>query len=229
MKNKSNLIKPSIYLLIGLFVCININAQGKDPLIVKTIPYNLKVFNNPLDLKIKGDSIIEITSTGKTNLFNSPNGNYSVKNAPMVLFKPDSNFIISAKITAKLKEVYDVASLVVYQDDNLWAKLCFENSVNKETTVVSVVTRNLSDDCNSVKISEDYVYFLIAKKGDEFSFHYSTDKIKWELIRHFSLKCDTKKLMIGFAAHCSKGEKFTAEFSDIYYSKDTLKKMRTYY
>lgn len=174
------------------------------------------------------DSIIKLTSAGKTNLFNSPGGNYSVQNAPMVLFKPDSNFILRAKITAKLKEVYDVASLVIFQDENLWAKLCFENSVDKEATVVSVVTRDFSDDCNSVKISEDYIYFVIAKKGDEFSFHYSTDGIKWDLVRHFKLKCENKKLMLGFAAHCSRGEKFTAEFSDIYYSEKTLKKMRTY-
>ena len=36
--------------------------------------------------------------------------------------KPEANFTISAKVTGKLKAVYDVAALVVYQDDETWAK-----------------------------------------------------------------------------------------------------------
>lgn len=231
MKRKYCFIKISTCLLVGLFININLQAQKvdlKNTLKIKTIPYSLAAVNNPLSVEIRGDSVIKITSKGKTNLFNSPGGNYYVQNAPMVLFHPDSNFIISSKITAELREVYDVASLVIYQDNNLWAKLCFENSINKETTVVSVVTREFSDDCNSIKITDDFVYFSIAKKGKEFSFHCSTDNINWELVRHFRLECNDSSLMLGFAAHCSRGETFSAEFSDINYSKNVLENMRTY-
>jgi len=228
MKPKSKLLKFSGFLLFALIISAGTHAQKAESLKLKTIPFQLEVLNNPLNVKIQGDSILEITSPEKTNLFNSPGGNYSVQNAPMVLFKPDSNFVFSAKISAKLNEVYDVAALVIYEDENSWAKLCFENSVNKETTVVSVVTRNLSDDCNSVKLSQDYVYYLIAKKGNEFSFFYSSDKIKWDLVRHFTLNYETQKLRLGFAAHCSRGDKFSAEFSEISYSKTTPKNMRTY-
>ncbi|MDM8159698.1 DUF1349 domain-containing protein [Labilibaculum sp. K2S] len=175
--------------------------------------------------QIRTSILLKITSNEKTNLFNSPSGNYYMQNAPMVLFHPDGNFIISAKITAELREVYDVASLVIYQDNNLWAKLCFGNSIKKETTVV---TRGFSDDCNSIKITDDFVYFSIAKKGEEFSFHCSTDNVNWELVRHFRLECNDSSLMLGFAVHCSKGEKFSAVFSDINYSKNVLENMRTY-
>lgn len=232
MKREHYFIKIYICLLIGLFVNVGIQAQKvdlkKDTLKIKAIPYPLITMNNPLGLTIMGDSTIELSSKEKTNLFNSPSGNYSVQNAPMLLFHPDSNFILSAKVTAKLKEVYDVASLVVYQDKNVWAKLCFENSINKETTIVSVVTREFSDDCNSIKIKDDFVYVSIAKKGNEFSFYCSTDTINWELVRHFRLDCDDSNLMLGFAVHCSRGEKFSAKFSDIKYSKNGLENMRIY-
>ena len=54
-----------------------------------------------------------MTASRKTNLFNSPSGKLKVVNAPLILFEPEANFTISAKVTGKLKAVYDVAALVV--------------------------------------------------------------------------------------------------------------------
>jgi hypothetical protein len=68
----------------------------------------------------------------------------------------------------------------------------------------------------------------IVKKGKEFSFYCSNDNLTWELIRHFRLECNDNDLMIGFAAHCSVGERFSAEFSDIDYSNYALENMRKY-
>lgn len=231
MGKKENVIKMVHFVLLGLFLSINVQAQKidfKEALKINSIPFFLKTVNDPLKVEVIEDAGIKITSKGKTNLFNSPGNNYYVQNAPMLLFHPDSNFIISAKITADLKEVYDVAALVIYQDNDLWAKLCFENSINKETTVVSVVTRRYSDDCNSIKILDKFVYLTMAKKGNEISFHYSTDNVHWELVRHFRLECSESDLMIGFAVHCSVGEKFAAEFSEINYTNNILENMRIY-
>ena len=231
MKKKSTLINLIITVLTGYFIIINVQAQSIDltgNIHIKTIPYTLKEFNSPVNIEVKNGSAVIIASRGKTNLFNSPGDNYYKQNAPMLLFHPDSNFIFSAKIEADLKEVYDVAALVLYQNNDLWAKLCFENSIDKEATVVSVVTKRYSDDCNSIKITDRYVYLSIAKNGDEFSFHCSTDNINWYLVRHFRMDFSKDNLMIGFAVHCSRGDKFLAEFSDIKYSNNGLENMRKY-
>lgn len=231
MKKKSTIVKLIIIAFTGYFLANNAYAQNMDLTgnrHVKTIPYTLNEFNSPLNVEFKNDSVVIITSRGKTNLFNSPGDNYYKQDAPMLLFHPDSNFIFSAKIEADLKEVYDVAALVLYQDKDLWAKLCFENSIDKKATVVSVVTNRYSDDCNSIEIAAKYVYLSIAKKGDELSFHFSTDKINWHLVRHFRMGFSKNDLMIGFAAHCSRGDKFSAEFSDIKYLNNGLKNMREF-
>jgi hypothetical protein len=219
------------FLAMALF-CLDAYAQnitpGGDqsaPLRIPAIPYGLEARNAPAAIRVTGEGGLEIASGGKTNLFNNPNGKSSVQNAPMVVFEPVGDFILSAKVSADLKEVYDVAALVVYQDKDLWAKLCYENGVDKEATVVSVVTREYSDDCNSSKIENKYAYLSIAKKGTEFSFHCSKDGRKWELVRHFTL--DLKgRIKVGFAVHCSVGEGFTAVFSDIKYSTNLPEKMR---
>jgi regulation of enolase protein 1 (concanavalin A-like superfamily) len=146
----------------------------------------------------------------------------------MLLFHPDSNFILKAKVSAELKEVYDVVVLVIYYDNDSWAKLCFENSAEKQATVVSVVTRKYSDDCNSAKLDNKYVYLTMVKKGKEFSFHFSKDNLNWKLVRHFRLEFPDDNLMIGFAAHCYVSKGFSAEFSEISYSNYTLENIRSY-
>ena len=226
--NKNSVL---ISIIICLLYCGIVKAQINDISAdrnIKAIPFQLKVINDPLELEFEHDSIIKITSKEKTNLFNSPGNNFYRQNAPMLLFHPNSNFVFTAKVRADLREVYDVAALVIYENKDLWAKLCYENSINKEPTVVSVVTRKLSDDCNSVKIEGGFVYLAMVKKGDEFSFHYSVDNRNWELVRHFNLECDSTNLMIGFAVHCSRGDKFSAEFSDISYSNQLLENMRKF-
>lgn len=192
---------------------------------IKAIPFPLEILNSPVCCTITGDSVIEVTAKGKTNLFNNPNGKYYVQDAPMILFKPDSDFALSARVTGNLKEIYDVTALVVYQNKNTWAKLCFENSVEKIPTIVSVVTRQYSDDCNSMPVEEDFAYLAIMKNGKEYSFFYSKDEEHWKMIRHFRLET-THDIKIGFAVHDSRGNSFSARFSNIKYKGQSLDSMK---
>lgn len=200
--------------------------RGNDEMITKrisSIPHNLIIHNRPVDYTIEKDRI-SITAAGKTNLFNSPSGKSKVVNAPLVLFEPEGDFTISAKVTGKLKSIYDVAALVVYQDDGCWAKFCYENSVNLKPTIVSVVTRGFSDDCNFMPTG-DYAYMAVVKKGPEYSFFYSSDNKDWLMVRNFNL--ETKgKIKVGFGAHGSRGDGFTGIFSEIKYQPQALDDMR---
>ncbi len=228
-KNAKNVL---ILTLLIIYVPIEtIRAQvsdSKEQKHITSIPFSLTEFNSPINLEILDDSSVKFTSNGKTNLFNSPGGTYYKQNAPMLLFHPDSNFIFTAKVEATLKEVYDVAALVLYQNNDLWAKLCYENSIAKKETVVSVVTKKYSDDCNSIQIPNNYIFLSIAKKGNEISFHCSLDNKNWYLVRHFRMNFNNDDLYVGFAIHCSKADKFTAEFSNIKYYSSSLDKMRSF-
>lgn len=190
---------------------------------IHAIPYPLEVYNHPVSYEIK-DDIITFSSEGKTNLFNNPNGKSKVNNAPMLLFNPKGDFTLTAKAAGNLKAVYDVAALVIYQDEDRWAKLCYEKSVLGEPTIVSVVTRGFSDDCNSEPTGSS-AYLSIVKKGNEFSFFYSPDNVNWKMIRHFHLDTDNN-LKAGFAVHGSRGNGFTGIFTDIKYRDEALNDMR---
>ena len=72
---------------------------------------------------------------------------------------------------------------MVWADEHHWAKLSFELSPAKQPTLVTVVTRGLSDDCNSVPISGDTVHLQIAKSGPAYVFYFSSDAKNWQVLR----------------------------------------------
>jgi len=202
-------------------------ATGGTPttLRVAAIPFPLETRNAPASLSVEEGKTLNFAAPGGTNLFNHPNGTSAVHNAPMVLFQPDGDFVLTAKVTADLKAVYDVAALVIYLDADLWAKLCYENSVTREATVVSVVTRGHSDDCNSMPVPDSFAYLAVARKGREFAFHYSPDGRNWRLIRHFNLALAGEP-KVGFAVHGSMGKGTRGVFSEITFSQTALERMR---
>ena len=220
---KKTLFSQVVCVALSVFFAVNVSAQEQISNQVSNIPYKLEVYNNPVSYVVDGNSVV-ISALGKTNLFNSPGGKSKVQNAPMLLFKPQGDFTLSARVSGDLKAVYDVAAFVVYSDENTWAKFCYENSVLKKPTIVSVVTRTFSDDCNSV-LTGKYAYMSVVKKGDEYSFFYSKDGKRWDMIRNFNL--DTKgNVKVGFASHGSRGDGFTAKFSEIKYMDKALEDMR---
>lgn len=194
-------------------------------IVVPALPVPLTVVNSPRLIRANADGSLYIEAPGKTNLFNAPGSTWVDHSAPMALFAPAGDFVLTAKVSAPLKNVYDVAALVVYENERSWAKLCFENSVDKEATVVSVITRGASDDCNSSVINASYVYYAICRKGNEYSFHWSMDGKTWKLVRHFQL--DTKEpIKIGFAVHAYCDEPVSGTFSEITYKASAPDQMR---
>lgn len=205
-------------LLLAAGVAQEAPSAGEVPaeLRLAALPAPLAVVNHPVSVRPLGDRSFELVAPARTNLFNSPDGKFVRQDAAMLLFPPDRDFVLTARVSAELRSVYDVAALVVYQDANIWAKFCYENSVERQATLVSVVTRGSSDDCNSIAAPADGVYLAIVRKGDEFAFHASTDGRVWRLIRHFSLPL-AAGARLGFAAHGSGATMLRAVFSEISY------------
>jgi regulation of enolase protein 1 (concanavalin A-like superfamily) len=177
---------------------------------------------------------LRIVPEAGTNLILSPSKSYNVMNAPMVLAEAQGDFTLVAKVSAQLAGVYDSGALVVYSDEKNWAKVCFENSPRHEAMIISVVTREWSDDTNSETLDSPFVYLAVARKGNEFSFHFSRDGRDWRLVRHFDMPIGSRT-QIGFsaqtphmAAFAQTGEKvqFAAQFSEIRLAASAPRDMR---
>lgn len=111
---------------------------------------------------------------------------------------------------------------MIIEDSLNWIKFCFEKDYTGARRVVSVVTKDISDDCNSVAISGDLVYYKVAKAANVITLYYSLDNRKWFLVRHLQFN-NKKDLKIGFLAQSPTGKQCTVQFSAIKYEAMKIK------
>ncbi len=193
---------------------------------VSSIPAMITWKNMPLKSTSDAGQQISITSGAYTDWFIDPAGGQGKNNAPIALFvPPDPAFCLQVKVTVGFSATYDAGTLFVYANDAFWAKLCFEYSPQRQPMIVSVVTRDVSDDCNSVVVGNNSVYLRAYRKGDIFAFHYSLDGQYWPFVRYFTMG-DLGQLRMGFSAQSPTGQGCKVDFSEIRYTPRILSDLR---
>ncbi len=189
------------------------------------IPKELFWTNLPLEWKVCEAQSLSITAGKSTDLFIDPEGGDSADSSPRLMFKCDPIFQLSAKIEVDFQATYDAGILLLYQSHESWAKLCFELSPQNRPTIVTVVNRTVSDDCNSVSIEGNSIFLRIARLNHAFAFHYSTDSKYWHLIRYFELGIN-RDFTAGFSSQSPMGNACNSIFSEIKYSTETINDIR---
>ena len=124
--------------------------------------------------------------------------------------------MLSARVTVRFTTKWDAGALMLWGDDHHWAKLSYEFSPDQKPTLVTVVTRGLSDDCNSLSLTGDSVYLRIAKSGNTYVFYFATDEKNWQILRTFSLDTELP-IRVGFESQSPEGSGAIAKFSAITY------------
>jgi len=203
-------------LLIAFLLSVSLFRSYAQDVKLKAIPYVMYFENVPLDYKIKGDNQIWFSAPPNTDLFIAPDGGFEINKSPRLIFKPDSDFIFTAKIQPDFKSKWDAGALLIYNDGKHFAKFCFEKDYKQVSRVVSVVCNEVADDCNSMAVTTKEVYYRItgSVKGNTFTFYYSENGKSWFLVRTFRLdKADN--IRIGFTVQSASGKPCSADFSDI--------------
>jgi uncharacterized protein len=202
-----------------LLLSLSANAQKQDN--IGTIPHKLFWENKPVSYTLVNNELT-IVAGEKTDMFRDPNVTYNTDNAPKLLFKADEDFVLSASIEHAFTNKWDGGAIIIKSDSLNWVKFCFEKDYTGARRVVSVVTKNISDDCNSVEINADKVFYKIAKAGNVITLYYSTEGSKWFLVRH--LQFDAKSgFNVGFLAQSPTGTRCEVKFSNINYEKKKIK------
>ncbi len=165
---------------------------------------------------------ITLFSGEKTDMFRDPNVTYNTDNVPKLLFKADSNFVFSAAIEHAFISKWDGGAIVLKADSLNWVKCCFEKDYTGARRIVTVVTKGISDDCNSVKLSKNKVYFKMAKADNVITLYYSETGTKWYLIRHFTFD-STQNLHVGLLAQSPTGKDCKVKFSELKYQVKKIK------
>ncbi len=160
-----------------------------------------------------------------TDLFVDPRATKTVLHAQPVLATVSGDLVLSARVGVDFKATFDAAVLVVWTHEHAWAKLCFEYSPQGQPMVVSVVTRGVSDDCNSFVVDGTLVWLRVARVSPAFAFHASLDGQQWEFVRHFAFDAP-EAVDVGFLAQSPTGQGCAATFDTIRFERRALADLR---
>ena len=201
-------------------------ASNDPGLVIPAVPQPLRAVHRAEAWSLAGDDALTLRAGPRTDWFIDPESGAVTSNAPALLMPTDGPWMLKARVSADHRAMYDAAVLVVWVSDDVWAKLCLELSPQGQVTVVSVVTRGTSDDCNSVALGRPEVHLRISRLERAYAFHYSQDGVSWKLVRFFALG-EKQRAEVGFLAQSPTGDGCTAEFRDIDFAPQKLGDVRS--
>lgn len=171
---------------------------------------------------------LTLAAQSETDWFIDPNTTKASASAPALVFDPPAgDWQLSATVKVQHASQFDAGVLFVHQGPEDYAKFCFELSPEKESTVVAVVTRGVSDDTNGVAVEDDAVAYRVSKFNNVFAFHYRRiDESYWRMMRLFRLRNPAAPTAVGFMSQSPMGEGHVTHFSEITFGQTTLKNAR---
>jgi regulation of enolase protein 1 (concanavalin A-like superfamily) len=215
-------MRKNVFSAVFVLTCLlAVNCFAQKTLRFSKIPYPLTWENKPLSFSVSANSI-QIEAGEKTDMFRDPNVTYNTDNAPKLFFTPDANFILTACIEHHFANKWDGGAIVLKADNLHWIKFCFEKDYTGQHRVVSVVTNNISDDCNSVAINGDKVFYKMCKADNVITLYFTQDGKKWFLVRHLQFNAKGP-LHLGFMAQSPTGKNNKVTFSNITYANRKIK------
>jgi regulation of enolase protein 1 (concanavalin A-like superfamily) len=147
-------------------------------------------------------------------------------NAPALLAElPPGDHQLIARARVGFGATFDAGVLLAWVDEDRFAKLCFEYSPAGQPMVVSVVTREVSDDANAYVVDGDEHWLRISTLGPALAFHASSDGERWAMVRYFDLGSDERP-RIGLQAQSPTGDGCEVVFSDITHRRERLADLR---
>ena len=178
------------------------------------LPLDLSWDIEPSSWHVDGD-VITVSAGPSTDYFIDPAGGLRALNAPRATVATASgNWQLKAKVSVDFQGTYDAGVLMLFADDEHWAKLCFERSPQGSIMVVSVVTNGVSDDANAWVVQAAPIWLRVSCLRQAYVFHASTDGQKWEFVRYFGLDTNAP-VRAGIEVQAPIGDGCTATFSDL--------------
>ncbi|MEO6715159.1 MAG: DUF1349 domain-containing protein, partial [Mycobacteriales bacterium] len=169
---------------------------------------------------------LSANAPARTDLFTAPDGSARYDNAPRVHgILPDDDFALSARVDVDFAGSYDAGVLLLWASPTTWAKLCFEFSPQRQPMVVSVITRDVSDDANAFDVTGSSTWLRVSRMNGAYSYHASVDGQTWSFVRHFALE-SAEPMQLGFLVQSPVGEGCAVRFSEITYGTTTYADLR---
>lgn len=169
---------------------------------------------------------IRVSAPAKADYFRDPSGSHVNDSAPFLGMDVTGDFIARAHVRPTFASTYDSGVIMVRQDAENWAKVCFERTDFGTTAAVSVVTRGLSDDANGADVAVTDLWLQAVRAGNVFALHYSLDGAIWRMVRVFNLSVP-KTVRVGIVSQSPVGPGTTVDFLYFSVEQRTIQNART--
>lgn len=172
----------------------------------------MKWLNEPL--KWSADNgIIQVTSSQSTDFWRKTHYGFIRDNGHFFGKKVTGDFAASVKVSGKYQDLYDQAGLMVRLDKENWIK-CGIELVEGVQQASTVVTRDYSD-WSIVPMSSNptSICLRVIRKGAAIEIHYSTDSVKYTMMRmtYLTLK---EEVEVGIMCASPEGKGFLTIFEN---------------
>ena len=159
---------------------------------------------------------LQMNGVPKTNYFISPDGTRNEASAPILLTEIDNKqpFTFTTKLTNAIDSMYDAGTVYLYVNNSDWLKFAFERDEKGRNRVVTVRTKDSSDDNNHDILLQSSVYMKISSDTKQLGFYYSLDGTDWNLARLYRNDYP-EKLWIGVSSQSPRGTGNIAYFENM--------------
>ncbi|MGO4455558.1 DUF1349 domain-containing protein [Arthrobacter sp. RAF14] len=171
----------------------------------------------PVDRDVElDDGAVTLRADAGDDLFNRPGTESVVHSATVFALPVEGDFTLEAEVEVDFRECFDSAVLVGYLDGLHWFKLCAELDELGRPRIMSVVTRDRSDDATGIHLPAGPVRLRMSRVGTMISLHHRAED-RWELARYFGFPLSGAEggLRAGLAVQSPRGTGTTAIFRDV--------------
>ena len=130
------------------------------------------------------EGTLTVKAAKGTDFFNNPEDKSVTATAPLLFRELDGDFVAQALVQPDFSGLWNAVSMMVYLDEMNWIKFAFENSDATGPSIVTVVTKEVSDDANGVILKEtEKVWLKLVRKGNIYSMLWSADGKVYKMAR----------------------------------------------
>ena len=223
----------SSLLLLLIASCDQGQQDTKDTPAATVLPSNMdegrlsamQWMNEPADYEIVEKALM-ISVQKDTDFFNNPEDNSVVGTAPLLYTETEGDFLARSLVKPDFNSQWNAVSLMVYQDSLHWIKFAFENSDATGPGIVSVVTKDRSDDANGAVLNDgEAIWLAIARKGNNYAMHWSKDGQNYTMARLSQMPA-MDKVKVGIEAQSPVGDSATHQLLFFDLKPKTVKNLR---
>ncbi|MDI6496939.1 DUF1349 domain-containing protein [Leuconostoc suionicum] len=186
---------------------------------------NFTWVNEPKKFTISSNNQLELVTENGTDLWQRTHYGFSVTNAPMFMESVTSkNFTFSVKTAFQSNFLYDQCGIIVYIDNDNWAKFSSEFENTSFQRLGGVVTKSGYSDWATTDISSkiNEIYYRINRQENDFIVEASYDGENYFQLRIFNLNYDEPitKISIGVYGCSPQGDGFKSTFTNFVLSEN---------